>query len=308
MDATGSTATSTTHDSFEFATQMFQSECEYKGTHPFQERYLVIDAHLKMIRIYKNEQELRSKDNSNHNKKKYKEISLDPETSEISSTLHTVNEKPNCIKIIAEYPRYFHFAEESIARSALQFLQQTTASKHQSKVNNPIYHNPISMQYFQFQCIYLCADKLIEFMMVIDIKKGLLMLCSLKDGYNKLDLKMKNAEIVPLEKNKLALNVMDHALVQKKPNLTVSVKDKLHTFWFYDVNAYRSAVMCIQRIQKPTSKVNKVSAVSKHKRKVDEEDGVDRKEKEDEIATAALGNDGKENVESVNAAIGHLKI
>ena len=43
------------------SSQMFQSRCEYKGTHPFQKRFIVIDARLKILRIYKSKGELRNK-------------------------------------------------------------------------------------------------------------------------------------------------------------------------------------------------------------------------------------------------------
>ena len=95
-------------------------------------------------------------------------------------------------------------------------------------------------------------------MMVIDIKKGLLFLCSLKDALSVLDLKLKNSEIIPIEKDKIAMKIIENELVKDKPNLSIFLKDICYTFWFYDLNAKKSALMCIQRVQKP-NKIKKQS-------------------------------------------------
>ena len=98
--------------------------------------------------------------------------------------------------------------------------------------------------------MYVFGDVLTDFMMVIDIKKALLMLCSLKDGYNKVNIKLKYSEISSIEDDKSALKMIEDEAVKDKPNLTLIVKDVYHTFWFYDLNAQKSAELCTKQIQK----------------------------------------------------------
>ena len=100
--------------------------------------------------------------------------------------------------------------------------------------------------------------------MIIDIKKGLLMLCSLKDGYNKVDIKVKYSEIASMEQDNVAFKIRENELIKTKPNLTLIVKDIAHTFWFHDLNAKKSALMCIQQIQRQYKAKKKASASSVH--------------------------------------------
>ena len=259
-----------------FQTQMFQSKCQYKGTHAFSERFMVIDARLKILRIYKNEQELRSKDNGS-NKKKFKEIELNK--AQISPVLHIVNDKQNCVEIIVDYPRYLHFENESHAKTALEFLQGTVAvNVKQTGIKSKFsalslfcfvlymtkqYNfddRPIDYQHFKFQCVHLLENKLQDFMMVIDIKKGFLYLCSLKDALSVLHIKLKHSQIIHIQKDTIAMKIIQHELVKGKPNLSVFVNDVCYTFWFYHENAKQSALMCIQRVQKSPKKKKKLCA------------------------------------------------
>ena len=125
-------------------------------------------------------------------------------------------------------------------------------------LNEHLFNSPVSMQHFKFQCIYLLGKKLKPFMMVIDIKKGVLMLCSLKDGYNKLNLRLRNVVIAQDEITKLSSDVDNRLFVEDKPSLTIIKNNILFTFWFHDLNAKQSALMCIQQIQKP-NKAKKVA-------------------------------------------------
>eukprot|EP01084_Bolivina_argentea_P097820 175842_1 len=236
-----------------FKAQMFQSECEYKGTHPFQTRFMVIDSRLKIVRVYRNEEELRTKDKDN-TEKKFKEISLPK--AKVSSTLHTVENRENCIKVTADYSRYFYFNDKILAESALKFLQSITASDTSN--DNTRYTNKvnISMQHFKFRCLYYTKENLTDFMMVIDIKKALLMLCSLKDGYAKMQIKLKKSEIGSKDLDPKVKNVSQE-LIKDKPNISIVTKDIYYTFWFYDSNTMQTALMCIQRAMPKTKQIKK---------------------------------------------------
>ena len=69
-------------------------------------------------------------------------------------------------------------------------------------------------------------------MMIIDIKKGISMLCSLKDGYNKVDIKLKYSEIAAIQQDNVASKLMDNESIKDKPNFSLMVNKGLPISFF----------------------------------------------------------------------------